>query len=210
MRYGLALLALTLSLPIAAGSQAPRRPRDVEKFEVSGLPQSPASDLEREIFQLLKAHRKGDLTDATRIHARLAQYYKERGDEARTEACERQAMRAWEAASGERAASAGSPSTPPFDSEGTLAASFAYIDEALQVEHVWDFYEDGTYAHEVNRVGDADLPGPRERGWYTLKDDRMRLWQYKPRMDKTVSFVLSGERGKDGATMAGVVMTPKR
>ena len=204
MRPGL-LVALAVVLPLALQGQATSRARDVERFEVSGLPATATNDLEREIFLLLRIHKKGDFTDASRIHVKLAQYYQSQGKSALADDCNRMAMRAWEAATGERPTSAGSAGSPPFEPLNTLAAVFSYSDD-LRVEHTWEFFMDGTFAHSLTNDSTTTSAGPRELGWYSIAGGRLRLWQMRPRLDRTVSFELLGEGGKDGATLDGVRM----
>lgn len=205
MRFRILPLLVAMALPLAVPAQAKHRGRDVEKFETSKLPASPTSAIEKELFEALRLHKKGDLSDATRIHAKLGQYYKERGEKELSDKCNTMAMQAWSAATGERPASAGTPFSPPFEPVGTFARSFTYTDE-LKVEHTWEFYEDGTFAHMVIPAGEEN--GPRELGFYTLDGGTMRLWQGKPKVDRRVSFQLLGEGGKDGAVLDGVKMVP--
>jgi hypothetical protein len=200
----LVLFALALPATVAAQSTT-RRPRNVEQFETSGLPAKPASELEREIFNDLRLHKKGDLTDATRIHAKLAQYYRQSGNEALEDVCSAKAMQAWEAATGERPTSAGSQGSPPFEPMNTIALSFGYKDD-LSVEHTWDFFSDGTFAHAVFSAEQTAGARPRELGWYSIDGKKIRLWQMKPRADRVVGFELLGEGGKDGAVLDGVKM----
>ena len=205
MRSRFVVLTLALALPFTASGQANRPPRDVERFEVAGLPKAPASELEKEIFLLLRVHKKGDYTDASRIHLKLAQYYKEHGEELLEDLCNQKAMEAWAAASGERPASAGSPGSPPFEPQHAFARRFRYTDD-VKIEHTWEFFVDGTYSHTLATADKPDGIGPRERGWYTLAGDQMRLWQFKPRAERTVRFELLGDSGKDGAFLDGARM----
>jgi hypothetical protein len=205
MRAGILFIALLFSCASPLYAQSKKQPRDLERFNVSGLPATPTSDLERQIFLFLKVHKKGDLTDATRIHMLLAQYYKERGDAARADDCTHMAADAWNATNG-GPETAGSTGTPPFESKGTFRKTFVYTDE-LKVEHTWAFYGDGTFSHSVNSGSDA--PGPNESGWYTLQNGRMRLWLERPKTDKTVDFQLLGPEGSEGAVMAGTRMKPE-
>lgn len=211
MRSRIVALTLTLTLPLilpaAGGAQNARPARDVERFEIAGLPKAPSSELEKEIFLLLRIHKKGDYTDASRIHLKLAQFYKEHGEELMEDLCNQKAMEAWAAASGERPASAGSPGSPPFEPQQAFAGRFSYTDE-MQLEHTWEFFADGTYSHILTTADRPDGVGPRERGWYTLSGNRMRLWQFKPRGDRTIRFELLGSDGKDGAILDGARMSP--
>lgn len=205
MRSRFLVLTLALSLPVTASTQPARAARDVERFEVAGLPKAPASELEKEIFLLLRVHKKGDYTDASRIHLKLAQYYKDHGEELLEDLCNQKAMEAWAAASGERPASAGSPGSPPFEPQHAFARRFRYTDD-VKIEHTWEFFVDGTYSHTLATADKPDGIGPRERGWYTLSGDQMRLWQFKPRAERTVRFELLGDSGKDGAFLDGARM----
>ncbi len=206
MRSRFLLLAFALAVPTVTSGQAGKRVKEVERFETAGLPSAPASQIEKEIFALLRMHKKGDLTDASRIHLKLAQYYKERGQELLEDVCNQKATEAWAAASGERPSSAGSPGSPPFEPAGLFARQFIYTDD-LKVEHTWEFFTDGTYSHSLASAERAGPIAPRERGWYTLDGATMRLWQFKPRSERTVRFELLGDGGKDGATMDGVKLT---
>lgn len=203
MRPATILSALLLCLPATLDAQSKTKSvGDLERFEVSGLPATPNSDLERQIFLFLRAHRKGDLTDATRIHMLLAPYYKEIGDQARANICSRRAADAWEVGSKAPPETAASPGTPPFSPERTFRRSFTYTDD-LNVAHTWEFYLDGTVSHGV--MGGANEVGPTEFGWYSRTKTQMRLWQLK-NGDRTVDFELFGPDGADGAKMAGVLM----
>jgi hypothetical protein len=204
MRPAAILTALLLCLPATLDAQSKTKPvGELERFEVSGLPATATSDIERQIFLFLRAHRRGDLTDATRIHMLLAQYYKEIGDQARANICSRKAAEAWEAGSKALPETAASPGTPPFSPERTFRRSFTYTDD-LNVAHTWEFYLDGTFSHAI--MGGANEVGPTEFGWYSRTKTQIRLWQLKPNGDRTVDFELLGPDGADGAKMAGVLM----
>lgn len=203
MRAGILLSALLLCVPPSLDAQA--RTREVERFDVSGLPATPSSEVERQILLFVKVHRKGDLTDATRIHMMLAQYYKEKGDKTRADDCNRLAADAYSATAGGAPETAGAPGRPPFEPQATFRRTFLYTDE-LNVEHTWDFYLDGTFSHAVGSA--SREPGPTETGWYTRHEREMRLWQLRPKGDRTVGFELIGPDGSDGAVMAGVRMKP--
>ena len=56
-----------------------------------------------------------------------------------------------------------------------------------------------------NTTGASD---PAETGWYTRHEREMRLWQLRPKVDRTVEFELRGPDGSEGAMMAGVPMKP--
>jgi hypothetical protein len=202
MRAAIIVSAFLLALPLTGDAQRTKA-RDLERFDVSGLPASPNTDIEKQIFLLLRVHRKGDLQDATRIHMLLAQYYKAIGDKARSDDCTRLASEAWEVGSRARPETAGAAGQPPFTSERTFRGSFSYSDD-LNVTHTWDFYADGTFRHKVN--GDSDGAGPNETGWYTRSGTKMRLWQSAPAVDRTVDFQLIGPDGIDGAVLSGIRM----
>lgn len=205
MRPAILLPALVLCLNASVDAQVKKPSRDLERFDVSGLPATPSNDVERQIFLLLRAHRKGDLNDAARIHMLLAQYHKDMGDKVRAADCTRMAADAYEAGSKMAPETARSPGEPPFSPERTFRRTFVYADE-LNVAHTWDFYLDGTFSHAVsNQSGQA---GPNETGWYTRNRAEMRIWQLKPSVDRTVSFELLGPDGSDGAVMDGVRMAP--
>ena len=202
MRPAVLILTLLIALPVPGAAQATTRARDVERFDVAGLPKTPGSEREREIFLLLRVHKKGDLADATRIHVMLAEYYKERGDAARADDCQRMAADAWDAASGTERTSAHSPGRPPFSPAGTFQRTFTFTNE-LKVTETWEFFTDGTFARTLTDVSRAGA-GPGEVGWYTVLEGRMRIWQSRPAADRTVTFELLGPDGKDGAVLDGV------
>lgn len=202
MRAGILLSALVLGLTTSLGAQARKSTRDLERFDVSGLPATPTSDLERQIFTLLRVHRKGDLADATRIHMMLADYYREIGDRARSADCTKLAAAAYEASSIATPETAGAEGKPPFTPQATFRRTFSYTDD-LNVTHTWDFFADGSFTHAV---GDGSAEGPKETGWYTRDGRKMRLWQQQPSVDRTVDFQLIGLDGSEGAVMAGVTM----
>lgn len=199
MRAGILLTVLLLCLAPSVAAQT-KKPRDVERFDVSGLPATPTSDLERQILLFVKVHRRGDLTDATRIHMMLAQYYKDHGDATRASDCNSLAAEAYGATSNSAPETAAVPGKPPFDPQATFRRTFIYTDEQT-VEHTWDFYTDGTFSHAA---GGASI----EKGWYTRQGREMRLWQLRPKTDRTVEFELVGPDGSDGAVMAGARMKP--
>ena len=205
MRAGILLSAMLLcaAATTPVGAQAKKPQRDVERFDVSGLPATPKTDLERQILLFVKVHRKGDMTDATRIQMMLAQYYKEHGDAARAEDCNRLAADAYSATSGAAPESAGAPGKPPFEPVATFRQTFVYTDD-VSLEHRWEFYLDGTFRHMVS--GSSQGTGPTESGWYTRSGRTMRLWQSSPKADRTVEFELIGPDGSEGAVMAGVQM----
>ena len=72
MRAGILVSALALCVASSLDAQTKKPQREVERFDVSGVPATPTNEREREILLLVKAHRKGDLTDATRIQMLLA------------------------------------------------------------------------------------------------------------------------------------------
>ena len=202
-RILLSLAVLCAAPPVAAQARKPQR--DVERFDVSGVPATPTNEREREILLLVKAHRKGDLTDATRIHMLLAGYYKQKGDAARADDCNLLAADAYNTATNSAPETAGAPGKPPFEPQATFRRTFVYTDEQ-RVEHTWDFYLDGTFSHTVNSADGAS--SPPETGWYTRDKREMRLWQMRPTTDRTVDFELRGPDGSDGAMMSGVLMKP--
>jgi len=210
MRYRHILFAMALAVPATAQPQAAPRISGVERFDTAGLPASAASAVEKEIFTLIRYHRRGDLRDATRIHLMLAEYYKERGERTRADDCTKMANEAWEAAEKGLKVSAGTVGTPPFEPARTFRQNFAYADEELGASHRWEFYDDGTYAHSLTTPAGQTAPPPKELGWYTVLDGQVRLWQVKPALDKTVTFELLGDMGKNGLVLDGIRMRAVR
>jgi hypothetical protein len=207
MRAAIIMLAILVALPQVGHPQGKRPARDLERFDVSGLPKAPSDEKERQILLFLRVHKKGDLTDATRIHMMLAEYYKARGDEVRADDCFRQAAESWDAANGTERTSARSPGKPPFMPAGVFRRAFTYFDE-LQVTHTWEFFGDGTFSHAVNAPSRSG-GGPTELGWYSVGAGKVRLWQLRPPADRELSFELLGDDGKDGAVLDGVKMKPE-
>jgi len=205
MRAGILLSAIVLCVASSLDAQTKKAQRDVERFDVSGLPATPTNDREREILLLVKVHRKGDFTDATRIQMLLSQYYKQKGDATRADDCNQLAADAYNATSNSAPETAGAPGKPPFDPQATFRRTFVYTDEQ-RIEHTWDFYLDGTFSHAMNNTAGAS--DPAETGWYTRHEREMRLWQLRPKVDRTVEFELRGPDGSEGAMMAGVPMKP--
>ena len=210
MRFRHIMLAAALVMPAGVQSQAKPAVSRVERFDVTGLPTTAGTDLEREIFTLIRYHRRGDLRDATRIHLKLAEYYKERGDKMRADDCTKMASEAWEAAENGVRVSAGTPGTPPFEPMKTFRQNFAYADEELRATHRWEFFDDGTYAHRLTIPEGQLTAPPTELGWYSVLDGQIRLWQLKPDLDRTVAFQLLGEGGRDGAVLDGQRMRAVR
>jgi hypothetical protein len=210
MRCRHILFALAVAIPAGAQSQAAPRAAGVERFDTAGLPSNAAGALEKEIFTLIRYHRRGDLRDATRIHLKLAEYYKERGETARADDCSKQAAEAWEAAEKGLRISAGTQGTPPFETARTFRQNFAYADEELGATHKWEFFEDGTYAHSLTTPAGQSTPPPTELGFYAVLDGQIRLWQTRPALDRTVPFELLGSGGKGGAVLDGIRMRAVR
>ena len=205
MRARILVSIAVLCVVPSLAAQTKKPQRDVERFDVSGVPATPTNEREREILLLVKAHRKGDLTDATRIQMLLSAYYKERGDAARANDCTQLAADAYNASSNTAPETAGAPGKPPFEPQATFRRTFMYTDEQ-RVEHTWDFYLDGSFGHAVNNpVGSS---APAETGWYTRHNREMRMWQLHPQTDRTVEFELRGPDGSEGARMSGVLMKP--
>ena len=205
MRPALAVVTLLLgALPHFTAAQTRAAPHDLERFDVSGLPKVPNDEKERQILLFLRVHKKGDLSDATRIHMMLAEYYRRLGDEVRADDCSRQAAEAWDAANGTPRTSARSPGKPPFAPAGAFMKTFFYTDE-LRVAHTWEFYEDGTFSHTVSTPPRGST-GPTELGWYALSGGKLRLWQLRPAVDREVPFELLGAGGRDGAMLDGIRM----
>lgn len=205
MRAGILVSALALCVASSLDAQTKKPQREVERFDLSGVPATPTNEREREILLLVKAHRKGDLTDATRIQMLLAQYYKQKGDAARADDCNQLAADAYNAASNSAPETAGAPGKPPFEPQATFRRTFVFTD-VQRVEHTWDFYLDGTFHHAMNN--EVGASSPPETGWYTRHNREMRLWQLNPQTDQTVEFELRGPDGSEGATMSGVSMKP--
>ena len=210
MRCTSILLALALAIPVTATAQTSARPSHPEKFDVSGLPPTASSILEQEILTLIRYHRRGDLRDATRIHLKLAEYYKEIGDKAKASDCSKMATEAWEAAENGVRVSAGTPGNPPFETTGAFRQNFAYTDAELGASHRWEFFEDGTYQHSLTTPAGQTAPPPKELGFYAVLNGQIRLWQSAPALDRTVAFELSGSGGKDGAVLEGIKMRAVR
>ena len=140
MRYRHLLFGVALLVPVIAASQATPNPRNPERFDVAGLPQTANSALEKEIFNLLRYHKRGDLRDATRIHLMLAEYYKDVGDKTRADDCTKMANEAWEAAEKGVRTSAGTSGTqflttasPPQTYSGTASSSNPVYSQAVSV-----------------------------------------------------------------------------
>jgi hypothetical protein len=204
------MFALAVSLPLSVQPQSAPRAAGVERFDVAGLPATASSTLEKEIFTLIRYHRRGDLKDAARIHLMLAEYYKLNGEAKRADDCNKMAAEAWEAAENGVRVSAGTRGTPPFESVGTFRQNFAYTDPELEASHRWEFFEDGTYSHSLPTPAGQSAPPPKELGFYTVLDGQIRLWQPAPALDRTVSFELLGEGGRGGAVLEGVRMRAVR
>jgi hypothetical protein len=210
MRYRHLLLGVALFVPVIAASQATPRQTNPESFDVSGLPQAASSALEKDIFTLLRYHRRGDLKDATRIHLMLAEYYKLQGDKARADDCTKLASAAWDAAEKGIRTTAGTSGTPPFEPARKFRRNFAFSDEALGVSHRWEFFDDGTYAHSLSIPPGQTAQPPKELGWYTVLDGQIRLWQPNPDVERTVTFELLGAEGQNGVVMDGIRMRTVR
>jgi len=204
------LFALAVAIPAIAQSQVPVRGSNVERFDTTGMATATATAVEKEIFTLLRYHRRGDLRDATRIHLMLAEYYKARGEKTRADDCMKQANEAWEAAEKGLIVSAGTPGTPPFEPAETIRQNFAYADEELGATHRWEFFDDGTYIHSLTTPAGQTTAPPKELGWYTRAGGQVRLWQTRPTLDKTVTFELLGENGRNGAVFDGIKMRAVR
>jgi hypothetical protein len=210
MRCRHLMFVLAVSLPVSVQPQSAPRAAGVERFDVAGLPATASSTLEKEIFTLIRYHRRGDLKDAARIHLMLAEYYKLNGEAKRADDCNKMAAEAWEAAENGVRVSAGTRGTPPFESVGTFRQNFAYTDPELEASHRWEFFEDGTYAHSLPTPAGQSAPPPKELGFYTVLDGQIRLWQAAPALDRTVSFELLGEGGRGGAVLEGIRMRAVR
>ena len=206
MRNRHLLLGVALFVPVIAGSQGTPRQTNPERFDVAGLPQAASSALEKEIFTLIRYHRRGDLRDATRIHLKLAEYYKEVGDKIRADDCTKLASEAWDAAEKGVRTSAGTGGTPPFEPTGTFRRNFAYTDDTVGVSHRWEFFDDGTFAHSLTAPPGQIAPPPKEVGFYTVLNGQIRLWQPSPAVDRTVTFELQGADGQNGVVLDGVRM----
>jgi hypothetical protein len=203
------VVALALVLPGSAYSQGVSR-AGMERFDTAGLAVSGAGAAEKEIFTLIRYHRRGDLKDAARIHLMLAEYYKQSGQAKRADDCSKMASEAWEAAENGVRVSAGTTGTPPFELKGMFRRNFAYTDDELGATHRWEFFDDGTYAHSLTTPAGASAPPPTEVGFYSVSDGQLRLWQTRPALDRTVSLTLLGESGQNGAVLDGIRMRAVR
>lgn len=209
MRIRHLLLTALVVMPCMTSAQAAPRGTGVEKFDVAGLPKAADTDLEKQIFTLVRYHKRGDLRDASRIHLLLAEYYKAKGETARADDCTKLATEAWDAAEKGVRSSAGTPGSPPFELLGTFRQNFAYSDESLGVSHRWEFFDDGTFAHSLTIPPGQTVPPPTELGFYSVSNGQIRLFQLRPAVDRTVGFELL-DGGKGGAVMDGVKMRAVR
>jgi hypothetical protein len=204
-------IVFVLALLVPARGQAQVAPRGgMERFDTAGLSVTAASTSEKEIFTLIRYHRRGDLKDAARIHLMLAEYYKQNGQAKRADDCSKLATEAWEAAENGVRVSAGTTGTPPFEPQGVFRRNFAYTDEELGASHRWEFFEDGTYSHSLPAPAGQAAPPPKELGFYSVLDGQIRLWQTRPVLDRTVSFTLLGDGGQNGAVLDGIRMRAVR
>ena len=204
-------IAFAIALLAPLGVQAQVLPnRSVERFDTAGLSADRVGTAEKEIFTLIRYHRRGDLKDAARIHLMLAEYYKQNGQAKRADDCSKLATEAWEAAENGVRVSAGTTGTPPFELKGLFRRNFAYADEELGASHRWEFFDDGTYAHSLTTPAGQLAPPPTELGFYSVFDGQIRLWQTRPALDRTVPFTLLGNGGQDGAVMDGIKMRAVR
>jgi hypothetical protein len=208
MRSLFILFALAVAMPASAQTKAVPR-SGMERFDTAGLSVS-ASTAEKEIFTLIRYHRRGDLKDAARIHLMLAEYYKQSGQTQRADDCSKLASEAWEAAENGVRISAGTPGSPPFEPQGLFRRNFAYTDEELGASHRWEFFDDGTYAHSLPAPAGQAAPPPKELGFYSVSDGQIRLWQTRPALDRTVSFQLLGDGGQNGVVFDGIRMRAVR
>lgn len=203
------LLVFAFALVVPASGKAQVAPRGaMERFDTAGL--SVTSQVEKEIFTLIRYHRRGDLKDAARIHLMLAEYYKQNGQAKRADDCSKLASEAWEASENGVRVSAGTPGIPPFEPQGLFRRNFAYTDEELGTSHRWEFFDDGTYAHSLPTPAGQAAPPPKELGFYSVLDGQIRLWQSRPALDRTVPFQLLGEGGQNGAVLDGIRMRAVR
>jgi hypothetical protein len=209
MRSLLIFLALAVAAPVSAQTQATPRP-GMERFDTAGLSVTPVGAAEKEIFTLIRYHRRGDLKDAARIHLMLAEYYKQNGQARRADDCSKMATEAWEAAENGVRVSAGTSGSPPFEPLGLFRRNFAYTDEELGTSHRWEFFDDGTYSHSLPTPAGQIAPPPKEFGFYSVSDGQIRLWQTRPALDRTVPFQLLGAGGQDGAVLDGIRMRAVR
>src|SRR5437867_12581700 len=58
----------------SAWDQAP------ELFDLSGIPNPPASFAAQQIHEMVAGHKRGDLADAARIQQKLAAYYRDKNE----------------------------------------------------------------------------------------------------------------------------------
>ena len=208
MRSLFIFIALAVAIPASAQTQAVPR-AGMERFDTAGLSIAPGT-AEKEIFTLIRYHRRGDLKDAARIHLMLAEYYKQNGQAKRADDCSKLASEAWEAAENGVRVSAGSPGAPPFEPQGLFRRNFAYTDEELGASHRWEFFDDGTYAHSLPAPAGQAAPPPKELGFYSVSDGQIRLWQLRPALDRTVTFQLLGDAGQGGVMFDGIRMRAVR
>ena len=203
------VFVVALLAPLVAQAQvAPRT--SIERFDTAGMAADRVGAAEKEIFTLIRYHKRGDLKDAARIHLMLAEYYKQNGQAKRADDCSKMATEAWEAAENGVRVSAGTSGTPPFELKGLFRRTFAYADEELGASHRWEFFEDGTYAHSLPTPAGQVAPPPKELGFYSVLQGQIRLWQSAPALDRTVSFELLGDGGRGGAVLEGIRMRAVR
>ena len=209
MRSLFIFFALAVAAPASAQTQGVPR-AGMERFDTAGLSVTSASAAEKEIFTLIRYHRRGDLKDAARIHLMLAEYYKQSGQAKRADDCSKLASEAWDAAENGVRVSAGTPGSPPFEPLGLFRRNFAYTDEELGASHRWEFFDDGTYAHSLPTPVGQSAPPPKELGFYSVSDGQIRLWQLRPALDRTVPFQLLGDGGQNGVILDGIRMRAVR
>src|SRR5947199_5694582 len=91
MRYWSLLILYILIVCLPSASAWDQMP---ELFDLSGIPNPPASFTEQQILEMIAGHKPGDLADAARIQQKLAGYYRDKRDPGRSEAAQARARAA--------------------------------------------------------------------------------------------------------------------
>jgi hypothetical protein len=73
-------IAFAFVLVLGVFGSAAAQSVQFENFDRGGLPAKPQTAEERELFQRISGHRRGDMADTADIQRRLAQYYRAKGD----------------------------------------------------------------------------------------------------------------------------------
>ena len=140
----------------------------------------------------------------------LAEYYKEIGDKTKASDCSKMATEAWEprkTACGFRPVRRG---LPRLNRSAPSARTLRIPTRSWARHTAGSSSRTERTQHSLTTPAGETAPPPKDWGFYSVLNGQIRLWQSAPPFDRTTTFELSGDWGKNGAVLDGIKMRAVR